>query len=97
MVNITVLKPFYDLHIHKDRIPGDKFETTEARAAQLELALPGYVTRDVAEPADPEDEPAGGEPLGKMTVAQLREVADERGIEIPKGAKKADIISLLEG
>ena len=32
----------------------------------------------------------------KMTVAQLREEAEAAGVEIPKGAKKADIVAALE-
>ena len=31
----------------------------------------------------------------KLKVAELKELLNERGIEIPKGAKKADLISLL--
>lgn len=32
---------------------------------------------------------------GKLKVSELKELLNERGIEIPKGAKKADLISLL--
>lgn len=32
----------------------------------------------------------------KMTVAQLREEAEAAGVDIPKGAKKADIVAALE-
>ena len=31
----------------------------------------------------------------KLKVAELKELLNEKGIEIPKGAKKADLISLL--
>ena len=31
----------------------------------------------------------------KLKVAELKELLNDRGIEIPKGAKKADLISLL--
>ena len=31
----------------------------------------------------------------KLKVAELKELLNENGIEIPKGAKKADLISLL--
>ena len=33
--------------------------------------------------------------LGDKTVAELRQIADERGIEVPKRAKKSDILELL--
>lgn len=36
------------------------------------------------------------DPLSSLTVADLKALAAERGIEIPDGAKKADIIDLLE-
>lgn len=49
------------------------------------------------------DGPAGGEPadvdtddLGSLTVKQLRALADERGLDVPKGAKKPDLVALLE-
>ena len=31
----------------------------------------------------------------KLKVAELKELLNEKGIEIPKGAKKAELISLL--
>ena len=31
----------------------------------------------------------------KLKVAELKELLNEKGIEIPKGAKKADLINLL--
>lgn len=34
-------------------------------------------------------------PIDKMTVAELKALAAERGIELPADAKKADIIELL--
>ena len=84
MVNITVLKTFYDLKAHANRMPGDTFEATEERAARLMAVLPGYV--ELVEEAD----------YTKMTVAELRALCAERGIEVPKGAKKADIALLLQ-
>jgi hypothetical protein len=35
--------------------------------------------------------------ISKMTVPKLREAAKEADIEIPQGAKKADIVELLGG
>lgn len=31
----------------------------------------------------------------KLTIKELKELLQEKGIEIPKGAKKADLINLL--
>lgn len=34
---------------------------------------------------------------GKMKVAELAELAAERGVEVPADAKKADLVEALEG
>ena len=52
MVNITVLETFYDLKAHVERRAGTTFPETEARAAQIETALPGYVTVCTIEEAE---------------------------------------------
>lgn len=97
-VSLTVLAPFYDLRAHKQRAEGETFEATEGRAAELAAVLPGYV--EVAEAAKTHKGAANAAKnevvLSKMTVAQLRALASERGLDIPKGSKKADIIALLE-
>ena len=31
-----------------------------------------------------------------MTVAQLKEIATEKGIKIPSGSRKADIVELIQ-
>lgn len=85
MVNITVLKPFYDLKAHKNRMPGDTFEATEKRAAQIAAALPGYVSIKEAEPVD----------YASMTVQQLTALAKERGV-LPRGrVSKATLVKIL--
>jgi len=35
-------------------------------------------------------------PLADLTVGELREIADFEGVEVPKGAKKSDIIAALK-
>lgn len=49
---------------------------------------------DEPEPAEvPEDEPEdGGEALRRMTVKELRALAAESGIDVPKGATKEEIV-----
>ena len=81
MVNITVLKPFYDLKAHCDRKPGDVFEATKERAERLQVLLPGYfdVERDYS----------------SMSVQELSVIAKERGV-LPKGrVSKAALIEIL--
>ena len=87
MVAITAVEPFYDLKAHRWREAGETFEVDEARAEHISSRLPGYVT--VAEEPLPD--------LSAMTVAQLRALASERGADVPKGARKAEIIDILRG
>ena len=85
MVNITVLKSFYDLKAHKNRMPGDTFEATEERAKRIDAALPGYVAIEEPEAVDYEG----------MTVQQLTALAKERGV-MPRGrVSKATLVNIL--
>ena len=95
MVNINVLETFYDLKAHVERRAGSTFHETEARAAEIEAALPGYVTVCTIEEAEAKK---SGKPLdyGKFTVAQLKDICARRGIDVPRNAKKAEIVALLE-
>lgn len=96
MATVTVLRGFRDLKAHRDRVPGEVFEAPEERAAYIAARLPGYVEvtkpEQVAEPEPQEDHEAD---LTKLTVPTLRSLCEERGIEVPKRAKKADILALL--
>lgn len=50
--------------------------------------------RGLAHSAEPEQE----EPqLEDLTVAQLREIAEQEGVEVPSKAKKAEIIDAING
>lgn len=85
MVNITVLKPFYDLKAHRDRHVGETFEASSKRAANLEVVLPGYISVKEPEQVD----------LAKLTMQQLTAIAKERGVK-PKGrTTKAQLIEIL--
>ena len=111
MVLVTVNRPFHDLVEDVDRHAGETFEAEEGRAARLKRALPaGYVKLDAIAPAPeppkpkpapepvPEPEPEQqAEDLSRLTIQQLRAVAKERGIELPKRAKKTEIVKILEG
>lgn len=93
MVLVRVLRRFKDFKVHDYREPGDVFEVTEGRAAQIAAALPGYVSIEAA--AEPE-QPKEQVDLSKLTVTQLKGLCEERGIEVPKRAKKAELIALLD-
>lgn len=86
MVTITVKRRFYDLRGHEWRQPGDMVHTTGERAAEIMAALPGYVEVHEEPKAD----------LSRLTVEQLRAMCAERGIDVPRRAKKDDYIRLLE-
>lgn len=99
MVTVTTLRPFYDLQCRVDRNVGDVFDTSEGRAEQIDSALPGYITyKRTRHVHEVEQEPAEPVPdFSKMTVAQLKAYAAEKGIDIPNGTKKAEIIAILKG
>lgn len=87
MVNITVLKSFYDLKAHTNRMPGETFEATKERAEHIAKVLPGYITFE-----EPEPEPINYE---SMTVQQLTALAKERGV-MPRGrVSKATLVKIL--
>jgi len=46
---------------------------------------------------EPKADPEPTQDLSALTVARLRELCDERGIEAPKRATKAQLLELLEG
>lgn len=83
MVIVTVLKPFYDLHLHVDHRPGDTFEATEERAKHIDSVLPGYIKYEAKTDYE------------SMTLQQLTAIAKERGV-MPKGrVAKATLIEIL--
>lgn len=77
----------------KELIPvtkhGEYLEVHPVALAQHEAL--GWVQCARQEPADDETEGAK-----KATVAELREALTAKGIEIPEGAKKADLQALLD-
>ena len=98
MVEVKTLKLFWDKKAKKNRKPGDVFEATEARAKEIDAKIPGYISYAPVEsaesvvetPAEPEEDLAG------MTVAKLKALCAERGIDVPKYAKKAELVALLK-
>ena len=94
MVIVTVRRGFLDLHTklsqrhHVYRSANDTFEATEERAREIDEKLPGYITYEPV----PEDAGAG---LAALTVKELKALASERGVAIPKNANKDKILALL--
>lgn len=86
MVTVTVIIPFRDTTEHVGRRKGDTFTTTEERAKQIAARLPGYISYKNE-----------GSDLSSLDLDELRAIAEERGVEVPKRAGKAKLLSLLEG
>lgn len=62
-------------------------------------AVPDDVAAEITNPGaweGGEVPESGPKPLDKRTVKELRDMAAEAGIEVPEGAKKADLVALLE-
>lgn len=91
MVTIHVNETFRDVLEHVDRRAGDTFIATESRAMQIDSKLPGYITYEAA----PEDESDGAD-LSSLKVTELKAIAKERGLTIPKNATKAQLVGLLK-
>lgn len=45
--------------------------------------------------ADEVEAPPEGAALEEMTVAELQQLAEEQGVDVPKSAKKADLVAAL--
>ena len=76
---------------------GGVFETSDQETIDKLKSLPTFGIDFVLDSKEPK-EPEAPKPidLSKLTVPQLTAKAAEAGIKIPDGAKKADIIALLE-
>lgn len=66
--------------------PNDTIDLDEASAKRLVKLYPGEV-KDLGVEEKPEK---------TMTVAELKEALAEKGIEVPEGAKKAELQALLD-
>lgn len=89
-----------------DHKGGTIFPKTTVRLTEEDADyLKGLLPDDLIDPADAnkifdqvvggEDDAKGGEDLSALTVVQLRQLAEDKGVVIPQGTNKADIISLL--
>jgi hypothetical protein len=74
---------------YRDTRTGATYEPSSAFVAEMMAKNPALVPLDAAEP-----EPVN---LSALTVATLRALCGERGIEAPKRATKAQLLELLEG
>ena len=73
-----------------DKKPADKKEAAKAEAPAKEAKA------DKADKAAAADKADAAQDLSKLTVAQLKDLAKERGVKLESGARKADIITAIE-
>ena len=86
MVTVTVKRHFWDISAKVRRKEGDTFVATPERFAEIEQRLPGYITYT--------EEPEGSS-LSSLGMSELRAIAAERGIEVPKRTSKQQLIELI--
>ncbi len=86
-------KGYKRLRGHRQQLTKIKIEAISASGAPA-AAAPAVE----AAPAPVEEAPAAAPAaeLSSMTVAQLKELAAEKGIKLPSGARKAEIIEAIE-
>lgn len=90
-----VLIRFRDIETWRLYDVGDDWEGSPERAETLSEG--GYIQSGLIAHSAEENgsgKPNGGNPDG-MTVAQLRELAKERGIDVPRRATKARLLEAL--
>ena len=87
-----VLIRFRDIETWRLYDVGDEWEGPSERLDVLMQG--GYVEGRPSTHRDTED--AADAISADMTVAQLREIAESRGIDVPKLATKAKLLELLE-
>ena len=93
-----VIAPFRDRETWRAYAVGDEYGGTPERIR--ELVRGGYVDSGlVAQEAteNASDKPTGGESgnLDGLTVDELRSLAEERGVELPRRARKSEIVEIL--
>lgn len=74
-------------------VNGVTAEAPKPQAPKAEQA-PKAVEPKAEKPAAQAEAPA--KDLSKMTVAQLKDLAAEKGIKVPSGARKAEIVELIQ-
>ena len=95
---VRVVTPFRDRETWRTYAVGDEYVGTPERIR--ELVMGGYVDSGLVAQGATEnvsDSPTVGESgnLYGMTVDDLRKLAEERGVNVPKRATKARLLEIL--
>lgn len=91
MIKVKVTSSFYlvDLGVF------DVNSIVELRDDLAQIVVKQGLAEYIEEQIEEEEKPKKVIDYSKLKVAELKELLNDKGIEIPKGAKKADLISLL--
>lgn len=91
MIKVKVTSSFYlvDLGVF------DANSIVELRDDLAKIVVKQGLAEYIEEQIEEEEESKEVVDYSKLKVAELKELLNDKGIEIPKGAKKADLISLL--
>ena len=91
MIKVKVTSSFYlvDLGVF------DANSIVELRDDLAKIVVKQGLAEYIEEQIEEEEKSKEVVDYSKLKVAELKELLNDKGIEIPKGAKKADLISLL--
>ena len=95
-----VLIPFRDRETWAAYAAGDEWHGTPERLRELcdgGFVQSGLIAHEADENAPDERTGASNDVLADMTIAQLREVAESRGIDVPKRVSKSRLLTILGG
>lgn len=81
--NVNPLGDVYFPLLGRDLAAGEEFEVDDATAAELLKQVGNF-------------EPAGDIDYGTLTVADLEQIAAQRGIDLTGLTKKADIVAAIK-
>lgn len=98
-IRFTRQRPWLDRQAGVYRRYGEEIVVTEERARVIigaGVAVLANVSAPAVDEPDAPDAPMADD-LEAMTVAQLRTLAAERGVDVSQARRKADIIAALRG
>jgi len=95
-IRFTRRRPWLDRQAGVYRRYGEEIVVTEERARVIIGAGVAVLANGPAPAVDEPDAPMADD-LEAMTVAQLRTLAAERGVDASQARRKADIIAALRG
>jgi hypothetical protein len=96
----VVLTPFRDRETWAAYAVGDEWRGTPERLRELcegGFVQSGLIAHDADENAPHVRSDVSNDVLADMTIAQLRELAESRGMEVPKRASKSRLLTILGG